>query len=42
MYGHNATAKANFIDGFSPALDREKEKINVKKESAAEQQQRTV
>ena len=31
MYGHTAKAKTNLIDRFSPALDRDKEKINVKK-----------
>ncbi len=42
MYGHTAKAKTNLIDRFSPALDRDKEKINVKKESAAVRQQCTV
>lgn len=30
MYGQNAKATANFIDGFSPALEREKETKHVK------------
>ncbi len=41
MYGHYAEAKTNFIDRFSPALERDKEKINVKEvfsEAAGRQQ----